>query len=131
MLGASVDRAEEIKWWDALDDLPNVEGVEGALQMARESRHPDARWLESLFPAGERVSKGRMHEVMLEHNDDARAIFISYALVDEGDADGALWRAAEMGYAPAQAMLSACVAGEQAFQLAQQAASQCKDFAAV
>jgi hypothetical protein len=46
---AIVDRAELIKWWDALDDLHHIWDVEQGLQMARECRHPDAQWLPSCF----------------------------------------------------------------------------------
>jgi hypothetical protein len=43
----SVDKAEQLKWWDAMDALYAVPGskqndVEAGLQMARECRHPDA-----------------------------------------------------------------------------------------
>jgi hypothetical protein len=73
--------------------------------MARECAHPDAQWLASLFPAeGPPVSRKAMADVMRQHPSDARAVFLVWAFVrDEG---AMLVRAAEMGYAPAQAQMS-------------------------
>jgi hypothetical protein len=42
------DRAEEIKWWDALDWLRRMDFTKG-LRMARDCRHLDAQWLACLY----------------------------------------------------------------------------------
>jgi TPR repeat protein len=120
-----VSRAEEIKWADARDSV--TEGrIEQGLQMARECQHRDARWLASLFPVGVPVTAERMHEVMLQQGDDPRALFIAWRL-DKGDSSG-LIRAAEAGYAPAQAELSFHLSGrsgeDEAFAWAQRSALQ-------
>jgi hypothetical protein len=48
--------------------------------MARESQHPDAQWLVSLFPAGEEVTREGMSEVMRGQRGDARAMFMTWLL---------------------------------------------------
>jgi hypothetical protein len=106
--GASVvDRAELIKWRDALDklfDMANAPDV-ALLAVVRECRHPDAQWLASLFPPGVAVSGKRMVEVLREQQHDARALFIIWTM--EGwDSLQLLQRASDMGYAPAQAQMS-------------------------
>jgi hypothetical protein len=45
-------------------------------------------------------------EVMREQTDDARAVYIAWRLGGEHDVHQDLQRAAEMGYAPAQAQLA-------------------------
>jgi hypothetical protein len=82
---AGVERAEQIKWWDALDALAE-ECVEEGLQMTRKCLHPDAQWLASLFPAGVAVARERMREMMLELRNDRRALYVAW-LLGEGDAD--------------------------------------------
>jgi hypothetical protein len=100
---AVVGTAELIKWQDALDDLVLVQ-LEQGLQKARECLHPDAQWLASLFPPGAEATQERMREVMLEHQDDPRAVWLAWAFDD--DDEGLLRRAAVWGYAPAQTDLA-------------------------
>jgi TPR repeat protein len=101
--GVHVDRAEQVKWYEALDALEmDEEGVERGLQMARECRHPDAQWLASFFPPGVAVTRAHMHRVMLEHGEDPRALFLAWTTGGETRVDELMERAAEMGYAPAQ-----------------------------
>jgi hypothetical protein len=102
-----VDKAELIKWWDVQDLIhysANDGAVEGAVAMARECRHPDAQWLASLFPAGTAVRRDSMRRVMLEQGHDPRALFIASRLSSEDRTR--VVRAAEMGYAPAQAIMA-------------------------
>jgi hypothetical protein len=115
--------AEQIKWLNALDAI--VDGrLNKGLRLARESQHPDARWMASLFPAEPEVTLRRMREVMREQGDDARALYFVWVLEREL-AHEPLVRAAEMGYAPAQASLSARAStAPEAFLWAQRAASQ-------
>jgi hypothetical protein len=126
MSDKGLDKAELIKWWDALDVLDQDErDVEKALRMARECRHPDAVWLASLFPSGAAVTRQRMREVMREQGGDARALHLAWRLnVDRVEAPDLLERAAATGYAPAQADLSSDLRGARAFELAQLAAAQ-------
>jgi hypothetical protein len=122
-----VERSEQVKWWDALDELGkswNVANVEKGLQLARECRHADAQWLASLFPPGEAVAPDRMIAVLLAQGDDPRALFIASQVGSLYD-NVRLKRAAEMGYAPAQAVLSTSMPDDdQAFLLAERAVAQ-------
>jgi hypothetical protein len=106
-VGVGVEQAEQIKWWDALDAITRFEwnggGPERGVELARECQHPDAQWLAALFPPGEVVTQERMREVMLEQDDDPRALYLASRL---GVLDEGMLRAAEMGYAPAQVVLS-------------------------
>jgi hypothetical protein len=120
MLRGSVgiaERAEQIKWWDALDALPHERG----LALARECRHPDALWLTSLLPAGGEVTAERMLQVMREQGDDPRALFVAWR-AENRHSD--LTRAAAAGYAPAQAQLSYESSGVEALVWAEKAAAQ-------
>jgi hypothetical protein len=122
-----VDRTEMIKWGNALDvlygRLPDhpEHGVEKGLQRARECLHPDARWLAALFPSGVAVTRRGMQEVMREQGDDMRAGFLLWKLSVESDAE-LLTRAAEAGYAPAQAeMFDRCRNSVEKFAWAEKA----------
>jgi hypothetical protein len=82
MNAEGVELAEQIKWWDALDELlvrTSDAHIEKGLQMARECRHPDAQWLAALFPAGTAVTMQRLYAVMLEQGEDARALCLGVA----------------------------------------------------
>jgi hypothetical protein len=114
---ADVERAELIKWWDALDALPSNDEVESGLQMARECRHPDAQWLASLFPADGVVTSERMCTVLNQHLGDSRAALLFWKLSERHDPT-LLTRVAEAGYAPAQAELSIRSTREDAVKLA-------------
>jgi hypothetical protein len=120
-----VELAEQIKWWDALDELMGTvrePDVRKALALARGCRHPDAQWLTSLFPSGETVTRDGVAEVMRAHTEDPRAMCVVWRLSLEV-LPGLLQRAAEMGYAAAQALLSQNTLGAASFQWAQRAAS--------
>jgi hypothetical protein len=127
--GSVVDKAEQVKWWDAMDALYSVPGrkvndVERGLQMARECRHPDAEWLAALFPAGIAVTREQMERVMRSKSDDPRAMFLAWSLDVHGDAEALLQRAAHMGYAPAQAQMTSRAVGKAAFEWARKAGAQ-------
>jgi tetratricopeptide (TPR) repeat protein len=105
--GVRVDKAELIKLYDALDELAGNSGpidVVKGLQMARECQHPDAVRLASLFPAGATVTQQRVVDVLLEQGDDPRAMWLAWGVAGRDD-EGLLRRAAERGYARAQADL--------------------------
>ncbi len=111
--GPAEDKAELIKWWDALyvalEDFPR------GLHMARKCQHPDAQWLCALFPVGydeefndvelEVSMREEVVAVLEAEGDDPRSLFL---LVFNCHCDGMvkLQKAAELGYAPAQAELS-------------------------
>jgi hypothetical protein len=101
----AVDLADQIKWWDTLDTFMGSFGhvdVERGLQLARESRHPDAVWLASLFPAGVPVTRELMRDVLLGRGNDPRAMHLAFELANGRMAGGPLVDAALMGYAPAE-----------------------------
>jgi hypothetical protein len=98
------ERAELLKWWDVLDQFVG-DNPEKGLQMARGCLHHDARWLASLFPGTANVTQERMVQVLLEHPDDPRALYLA-ASICPGEEKALTLRAAEMGYAPAQTDLS-------------------------
>ncbi len=104
---ALVDRTEQIKWWDALDKLEKLEegmldsDLEAWLRCVRDCLHPDARWLASLFPDEPfAVTKQAMLSVMKAQGNDPRALYLCSQLAG---CVASLQRAAELGYAPAQA----------------------------
>jgi TPR repeat protein len=127
-----VVREELGKWFDVLDLLKRQQYVaalqtERGLQLARECSHPDAQWLASLFPAGEAVSAARFHEVMHAQGDgDARAVFFASRACGKKYRvwSKLLRRAAEMGYAPAQAEQAGECGDADAFYWAELAAAQ-------
>jgi hypothetical protein len=124
------DRAELIKWLDALDMLIGEwlgQAVfDRGLQMVRACRHPDALWLAALLPVGGGVvTREAVCEVLQKQGDDPRGLMLRWALEDRVPR-AHLRRAAEMGYAPAQAQLSIVSRGKERFKWAQ-AASQQRD----
>jgi hypothetical protein len=124
-----MDRAEQIKWWDAVDLIVGKYGLVDtmrAVEMARECRHPDAQWLASLFPVGESVGVWGMLRVLGELTDDARAVFLHGRLMHDLDT---IRRAAAMGSTPAEAYLAGVLhfnlgAEEECFLRAELAASR-------
>jgi hypothetical protein len=124
MNGVSADKAESSKWWDALDAFGNASvdrELEAAMQMARECRHPDAQWLGALFPPGVAVTRECMRTVLQEQGEDSRALFLLWSLGKRNKS--LLRRAADAGYAPAQARMCGRDAGADVrFSLAQLAA---------
>jgi hypothetical protein len=110
-----IDVGEKIKWWDALDAFeawPHfskrriADGFTRALELMHACRHPDAQWLVSLLPADVDLTRQSVSEALLKNGGgDPRALFLAWRVaVDPGDA--LVMRAAEMGYAPAQAQVS-------------------------
>jgi hypothetical protein len=119
---AVVARVDLLKWWNALDIL--LQEPEDALRMARESQHPDARWLVSLLPTDSAVTHASLREVVLKQGDDPRGMYIAWLVGDRSSRE-LLTRAAEKGYAPALAVLSMLEHDkERAFELARRAADQ-------
>jgi hypothetical protein len=101
------------------------------LQLAKDCEHEDAKWLVSLFPDGAPGTTEEARTVFLDQGEDPRAIyFAAFMQVDEfgermqdGDEDE-VRRAAELGYAPAQAALVSCFGADDSFMWAQKAAAQ-------
>ncbi len=108
MKGPAVNRAELLKWWDALDTITGQirsPDVALGLEMARLCEDEDAQWLASLFPAGTVVTPESLQEAMLAQGEDPRAIYIASRTGGLTDYE-MLRQAAELGYAPAQAKLA-------------------------
>jgi TPR repeat protein len=128
-----VDRAEQIKWWDVVDALTarwgtvreEVAGTAEVLRLARNCLHPDAQWLTSVIPSGAGATRHFMAEMLLEQGrGDPRAAFVASCAKGAGYM-GLLRFAAENGYAPAQARLSAWAdLAQEKFLWAQRAYSQ-------
>jgi hypothetical protein len=112
--GVVVDKADHIKWWDALDLLWIGETAK-AMELARSSKHPDAQWLVGLFANCGASFDERFLEVFAEYPDDPRVLHLSFVVALDGVPDlASLRRAAELGYAPAQSLLSLeCADGEE------------------
>jgi hypothetical protein len=85
------------------DDDP--EQFERAMRMVRDCRHPDAQWLASLFPSDVSVTREDVRAVMLQQRDDPRAMFLACRLRAAYGHELKM-RAADRGYAPAQAWMS-------------------------
>ncbi len=128
--GHVMDKLDQMKWWDALDQLrlimevgtlASCKSLWNALQLARQSRHPDAQWLCSLFPQHvTEVTADDVIQVMTAHVSDGRALFIRSHLGFGLD----LHRAAELGYAPAQAAYAEVLWEGDSFFWASKAAAQ-------
>jgi TPR repeat protein len=103
--GCVVDKAELIKWFDALDALCETLVVKNTgLEKARRCRlHPDALWVCALFHADAVGSRVDIARVMDTQGDDPRALFIRGCLTASSSLQ---LRAAELGYAPAEAMVA-------------------------
>ena len=99
------EKLQLIKWWDATEVFRGrfeLERMLKGLQMARKCTHPDALWLVSLFPDGRELTEESVKEAFAREGEDPRALFFLSGL----DYDtGKLKWAAEMGYAPAQAVM--------------------------
>ncbi len=82
--GVFVDKAEQIKWWDALDaitaPLCTAKDVQEGFRLARACLHPDAQWLVALVPKEVAVTKETVVTVMLAQGEDPRALFIASRL---------------------------------------------------
>jgi hypothetical protein len=121
--GLHTDMTEQIKWWDACDVLIGrwaAPDVARGLQMARESQRPDARWLVSLFPAdGEVVTLHLFRSLLIACGDDPRAVVLCQSATNDD-----LRRAAEDGYAPAQALMAKCTDEKEGLAWCKKAAAQ-------
>jgi hypothetical protein len=120
------DRAELIKWMRALDvmDARSDTEIKRALQMARECRHPDAQWLMALLPDYDvRATRQPMLDVLEAHRDDPRALHLAWKIGYTSSHDS-LRRAAEMGYAPAEADMCTITTGPEGFTWSERAAAK-------
>jgi hypothetical protein len=102
-----VDKADLIKWWDALDAITGKfvdQDIAQGLQLARSCAHPDAQWLSSLFPEGDvEVTTWDVYGTMKAQGRDPRALHVG-ALVSAFELD--VNEPASLGYAPAEAAMS-------------------------
>ena len=127
-----VPLVELFKWLDIRDTLLGDNLKEGdiatALLLIRDCKHPDAEWLASIFEGKDVSTKETTREVLLLHQDDARALCFAWFMTNDHWNDlSLLRRSSEMGYAFACSMLCEYVwegNEEEVFRLAQLAASQ-------
>ncbi len=102
------EKRDRIKWYHArrifFDRCCFAEGLE----LAKESNHPDARFLVSLFPDGGPTTEENAKQTFVAHGDDARCI--CWAAVCGGGSE-LLQRAAEAGNAWAQFLYYLAVKG--------------------
>ena len=93
------------------------------MQLARTCQHEEAKWLSALFADVDDVSAEDMKRVLLAQGDDQRAATL-LAVFDSELARDAVRRAAEAGYAPAQAALARAPPSSAALTWAEKAAAQ-------
>ncbi len=128
---SNIARTEQIKWWDALDAMFGVNrrrDLGEALRLARKCQHPDGQWLCSLFPDGGKVEPEMAMSVLEAQGEDPRALLIRLH-VDRRSCVGdygvvLLRKAAEAGYAPAQALLVGFCPSRDKLAWAEKAAAQ-------
>jgi hypothetical protein len=97
--GSVVEWTEQIKWWDVLDAIVAMEDFPAALALARNCRHPDAKWLTAqLGSMGEDAADALLVAMEAQSETDVRALFVCGTMSDNSK----VRRAAEQGYAPAQ-----------------------------
>jgi hypothetical protein len=95
------DKAELIKWWDAVDILRSrVHGLIEGVELARKSQHPDAVWICSVAASR---GIGKLRESLADEKPDGRTLFFLSRFEVGSDM---LKEAAELGYAPAQALMA-------------------------
>ena len=120
-------REDLIKWFDLMDDvLQRRKTMAVFITAAKSCNHPDAKWLASLFP-----EKGRLDSVSINvvfsKLADPRALYfrsLLYRVNTEEMCDDMLQRSADLGYAPAQALMSERTMGDEALKYAKKAALQ-------
>ncbi len=122
------ERAELVKWYDAMDALLGSwapQDIGKGMRLARECKHEDATWFMGLFPNDSPATREEMKEVLAKHADEARGMFFAACICGHWTEDKVLLRrAAEMGYAPAQAWLAGWSFRGGGFEWAQRAAAQ-------
>jgi hypothetical protein len=95
------DKAELIKWWDAVDILRSrMHGLIEGVELARLSQHPDAVWLCSVAASR---GTGRLREALEDEERDGRTLFFLSRFESGSDM---VKKAAELGYAPAEALMA-------------------------
>ncbi len=128
--GVAASQSDLVKWLDAVDALTGQGAFESSaspnlargVELARESGHPDAQWLASLFPADALVSCEEMRRVLTaQGDDDARACLIR-AFLPGADRAALLRRATALGYGPAMTLADAADVQEK-FALSERAAA--------
>jgi TPR repeat protein len=118
--------AEARAWYEARDTFLGLnlrrKDLREGLRLARACRHEDAVWLCSLFDREEPRDAEAAKAVFAAQGEERRALCFA-GLVGEGDR-GLVRRAAEAGYALAQALASGWDDREEAAVWAQRSASQ-------
>jgi hypothetical protein len=94
----------QIEWWDALDAIVGFDSTAEGVVLARKCRHSDAQWFFQVVPQDEEADVlAFLKRGLIEAcPDDPRAMFIHGALANRQ----LVAKAAELGYAPAQALMA-------------------------
>jgi len=108
------NKAEKIKWWNALDAITAThfhrDSFQWGISLAYRSQDPDARWFCALLPAEGVTSKEEMARVMAAQGDDPRALYLRASWLSEREEplQKALLRRAgkELGFLPALVALA-------------------------
>ena len=100
--------------------------VKHALELASTCQHPDAQWLSKIFAGKDVTTKEEAREVFLAHEADPRALCFAALVSWEDEDEARLRRAAEMGFAFAQADVSGLwgTSNEEKFSLSLRASLQ-------
>ncbi len=96
-MSGAVCSSESVMWLRVRGVLPH--NFDEALKMARSCQHDDAKWLVSLFPEGARVTWEEAKNVFARIK-EPRALYVHSVLTQDHEE---VRKAAEFGYAPAQA----------------------------
>ncbi len=78
--------------------------MDKGLELVRKCPHPEAQWFAGLFPADEAPSQQGILRALAQQGDDCRALGVRALILRQPEL---LLRAAELGFAPAQASLGA------------------------
>jgi hypothetical protein len=95
--------------------------IKNALELASVCEHPNAIWLTKLLGGRDIVTKQEARRVFLGSENDPRALCFAGVLVSDFEE---ISRAADLGYAFAQARMAWRTGGEERFRLAEKSAAQ-------
>ncbi len=96
------EKREAIKWFHARRFFFEKENFRAGLELARQSEHPDARLLVSLFPEAPPAKKEEALAVFMARQDDPRCLCWAGALTEGEVGEELFKRSAESGCAWAQ-----------------------------
>ncbi len=105
--------ADLLLWLDVRDNFLGhnfkLQDITAALALAQRCKHPDAKWLTSIFEGKNVSTNEEALKVFLAHDTDARALCFAWWLNEKDDDGFRLTRSVEQHYA--FAIASKCVGG--------------------